>query len=114
MKNEISTRISPEGLEVANAYLELGNIQAVCIRLKLDEGECSEILAKREVKSYVDQVYLDTGYRNRFKLAEALDDLIDRKMEEADESEIYSNKDLADLLQMAHKCEWTKLKLKQT
>ena len=110
MKNEISTRISPEGLEVANAYLELGNIQAVCIRLKLDEGECSEILAKREVKSYVDQVYLDTGYRNRFKLAEALDDLIDRKMEEADESEIYSNKDLADLLQMAHKMRMDEIK----
>lgn len=110
MKNEISTRISPEGLEVANAYLELGNIQAVCVRLKLDEGECSEILAKREVKSYVDQVYLDTGYRNRFKLAEALDDLIDRKMEEADESEIYSNKDLADLLQMAHKMRMDEIK----
>ena len=110
MKNEISTRISPEGLEVANAYLELGNIQAVCVRLKLDEGECSEILAKREVKSYVDQVYLDTGYRNRFKLATALDDLIDRKMEEAEESEIYSNKDLADLLQMAHKMRMDEIK----
>ena len=110
MKNEISTRISPEGLEVANAYLELGNIQAVCIRLKLDEGECSEILAKREVKGYIDQVYLDTGYRNRFKLATALDDLIDRKMEEADESEIYSNKDLADLLQMAHKMRMDEIK----
>ena len=46
MKNEISTRISPEGLEVANAYLELGNIQAVCVRLKLDEGECSECEAQ--------------------------------------------------------------------
>ena len=103
MKNEISTRISPEGLEVANAYLELGNIPAVCARLKVDESEVSEVLAKREVKGYIDQVYLDTGYRNRFKLAEALDDLIDRKMEEAEESEIYTNKDLADLLQMAHK-----------
>ena len=110
MKNEISTRISPEGLEVANAYLELGNIQAVCIRLKLDEGECSEILAKREVKGYIDQVYLDTGYRNRFKLATALDDIIDRKMEEAEESEIYSNKDLADLLQMAHKMRMDEIK----
>ena len=110
MKNEISTRISPEGLEVANAYLELGNIQSVCVRLKLDEGECSEILAKREVKGYIDQVYLDTGYRNRFKLAEALDDLIDRKMEEAEESEIYSNKDLADLLQMAHKMRMDEIK----
>ena len=110
MKNEISTRISPEGLEVANAYLELGNIPAVCARLAIDESECSEVLAKREVKGYIDQVYLDTGYRNRFKLASALDDLIDRKMEEAEESEIYSNKDLADLLQMAHKMRMDEIK----
>ena len=46
MKNEISTRISPEGLEVANAYLELGNIPAVCARLKVDESEVSQVLAK--------------------------------------------------------------------
>ena len=78
--------------------------------MKLDEGECNEILAKREVKGYIDQVYLDTGYRNRFKLATALDDLIDRKMEEAEESEIYSNKDLADLLQMAHKMRMDEIK----
>ena len=110
MKNEISTRISPEGLEVANAYLELGNIPAVCARLKVDESEVSEVLAKRKVKGYIDQVYLDTGYRNRFKLATALDDLIDRKMEEAEESEIYTNKDLADLLQMAHKMRMDEIK----
>ena len=110
MKNEISTRISPEGLEVANAYLELGNIPAVCARLSIHEGECSEILGKREVKAYVDQVYLDTGYRNRFKLADALDNIIDRKLEEAEESEIYSNKDLADLIQMAHKMRMDEIK----
>ena len=110
MKNEISTRISPEGLEVANAYLELGNIPAVCARLKIHESEVSETLAKREVKGYIDQVYLDTGYRKRFKLAEALDDLIERKMEEAEESEIYSNKDLADLLGMAHKMRMDEIK----
>ena len=110
MSKEISTRISPEGLEVANAYLELGNIPAVCVRLKIDEGECSEILAKREIKQYVDQVYLDTGYRNRFKLAEALDNIIDQKLEEAEESEVYTNKDLADLIQLAHKMRMDEMK----
>ena len=87
MSTEISTRISPEGLEIANAYLELGNIPAVSIRLKVDEGKISEYLLKREVKQYVDLVYLDTGYRNRGKLAETLDLLIEKKLEEAEESE---------------------------
>ena len=84
MKNEISTRISPEGLDIANAYLELGNIPAVSARLNVAEQDVSELLAKREVKAYIDQVFLDTGYRNRFKLGAALDDLIERKLEEAD------------------------------
>lgn len=110
MSKEISTRISPEGLEVANAYLELGNIPAVCSRLQIDEAECSQILAKREIKQYVDQVYLDTGYRNRFKLAETLDQIIDQKLEEAQESEIYTNKDLADLVQLAHKMRMDEMK----
>ena len=87
MKNEIVTKMSPEGLEIANAYLELGNAQAVCIKLGVDENTIQEYLGKREIKQYIDQVYLDTGYRNRFKLANTLDDLIDKKLEEADESQ---------------------------
>lgn len=109
-KTQISTRISPEGLEIANAYLELGSIPAVCSRLSIDEAKASEFLQKREVKAYVDQVYLDTGYRNRFKLAEVLDTLIDAKMEEAEESEVYTSKDLADLVGMAHKIRMDELK----
>ena len=41
MKNEISTRISPEGLDIANAYLELGNIPAVSARLNVAEQDVS-------------------------------------------------------------------------
>ena len=107
---QISTRISPEGLEIANAYLELGSIPSVSSRLKIGEGKVSEYLAKREVKAYVDQVYLDTGYRNRFKLAETLDLLIDKKLDEADESEVYTSKDLADLVGLAHKIRMDELK----
>lgn len=109
-KNQISTRISPEGLEIANAYLELGSIPAVSVRLKISEGKISEFLAKREVKQYVDQVYLDSGYRNRFKLAEVLDTIIDKKLDEADESEVYSTKDLADLVALSHKIRMDEMK----
>jgi len=109
-KNEIATKMSPEGLEIANAYLELGNIQSVCIRLNLDENTIQEYLGKREIKAYVDQVYLDTGYRNRFKLASTLDEIIEKKLDEAEESQIYTNKDIADLLGMAHKMRMDEIK----
>jgi len=110
MKNEIAVKMSPEGLEVANTYLQLGSVSEVCTQLKLDENTVSEYLNKREIKQYIDQVYLDTGYRNRFKLASALDNIIEEKLAEAEESQMYTNKDVADLLQMAHKMRMDEIK----
>ena len=110
MTKEITTRISPESIEIANAYLETGDITAVSAVLNVPRDVVSEYLNKREVKKYIDSVYLDTGYRNRSKLAEVMDTLIDKKLEEAEETEMYSNKDLADLLQMAHKMRMDELK----
>ena len=97
-------------MEVANTYLQLGSITEVCDELSLDENTVSEYLNKREIKQYIDQVYLDTGYRNRFKLADTLDNIIDEKLNEAEESQVYTNKDLADLLQMAHKMRMDEIK----
>jgi len=103
MSKEIATKMSPEGLEIANSYLEHGNIPAVCRKLGVSENEVSDALNKREIKQYIDTVFLDTGYRNRFKLSETLDMLIEKKLEEAEETQIYTSKDMADLAQMAHK-----------
>ena len=97
------TPISPEGLEVANCYLQYGNIRAVCDYLQVPENKVVELLNKREVKKYIDTVYLDMGYRNKNNIASVLDEMIASKLEEAQESGVYSNKDLADLLHMAHK-----------
>ena len=82
MKNEIATKMSPEGLEIANAYLEYGNIQETATALAVDENTISEWLGKREVKAYIDSVYLDTGYRNRFKIGNILDEVIEQKLKE--------------------------------
>lgn len=104
------TAISPEGLEVANAYLTFGNIPAVCKSLAVTEEKVVEVLNKREVKKYIDTVYLDTGYRNKNNIASVLDEMIASKLEEARESQVYSSKDLADLLQMAHKMRMDEIK----
>jgi hypothetical protein len=96
-------KISPENLEVANAYLQNGSIQQVARSLAISENDVTEVLARREVRAYIDSIYLDYGYRNRFKLAETLDLLINEKLREAESTEMYTNKDLADLLQLAHK-----------
>ncbi len=109
MTKEVTT-ISPEGLEIANSYLQFGNIRGVCQHLQVTENKVVEALNKREVKKYIDTVYLDMGFRNKNNIASALDEIIASKLEEAQESGMYSNKDLADLLQMAHKMRMDEIK----
>ena len=109
MSKELTT-ISPEGLEIANCYLQFGNIRAVTDYLQVPENKVVDILNKREVKKYIDNVYLDMGYRNRNNIAAVLDEMIASKLQEAQESGVYSNKDLADLLQMAHKMRMDEIK----
>jgi len=109
MSKEITT-ISPEGLEVANSYLTMGNIRGVCEVLSVSENKVVDILNRREVKKYIDTVYLDMGYRNKNNIASLLDEMINSKLEEAQESGVYSSKDLADLLQMAHKMRMDEIK----
>ena len=104
------TMISPEGLEVANSYLQFGNIKAVCECLQVGEHQVVETLNKREVKKYIDTVYLDPGYRNRQNIATVMDEMIQSKLDEAQETGMYSSKDLADLLQQAHKMRMDEIK----
>ena len=47
MGKEVTT-ISPEGLEVANAYLQFGNIRAVCEFMGVSENQVVDLLNKRE------------------------------------------------------------------
>jgi len=109
MGKEITT-ISPEGLEIANCYLQFGNIRAVCDYLQVPENKVVDLLNKREIKKYIDTVYLDMGYRNKNNIASLLDEMIQNKLEEAQETGVYSSKDLADLLQMAHKMRMDEIK----
>lgn len=107
------TLISPEGLEVATAYLQFGNIRAVVECLGVPESTVTELLNKREVKQYIDTVYLDTGYRNRNNIAALMDEVIATKLEEARESGVYSSKDLMDILSLAHKMRMDEIKAMQ-
>lgn len=106
--------ISPEGLELANAYLECGSIQDAAARLGISNEKASALLDKSEVKRYIDNIYMDSGYRNRFKLGALLDVIIESKLEEARDSEHYSSKDLVDILALVHKIRIEEAKIEQT
>ena len=95
-------KVNPEAMDVANVYLQNLNIGDTARQMGLTESETSSILDAAPIKRYIDSVFMDTGYRNKHKLAAVLDKMIDAKLEEAEETEIYTNKDLLDLLKFAH------------
>jgi hypothetical protein len=107
------TRISPEGFDIANAYLEYGTVSETAQQLQIPEHEVVKTLSQREIKTYLDGVYMDLGYRNRGKLGALLDKLIDQKIEEAEETGIYTQKDLFELIQFAHKMRMDEIKADQ-
>ena len=96
-------KINPENLEVANAYLSTGSAITAATQLGVTPDTVYAVLDKSEVKDYINSVYQDQGYRNRFRLAELLDEVIESKLQEARDSDMYSSKDLVDIIALAHK-----------
>jgi hypothetical protein len=106
-------KITPEGLDVANSYLTTNSIEQTAAALCVSTEKVTEVLNTPEVKRYIDTVYLDLGYRNKFKLGSLLDEIIESKLEEARESEMFTSKDLLDVLQFAHKMRMEEIKALQ-
>src|SRR5574343_635909 len=95
--------ISPEALEVANLYMQEQSLEKVSEILEIPKEIVVQILGRREVKSYIDNVFLNLGFNNRFRMREAMDTIIKQKFMEMEESQIGSSKDIAELLALSHK-----------
>jgi hypothetical protein len=109
MPNDIIP-INPEHIEVAQLYLQGRTVDQIALELETSAIQVTQTLATREVKKYIDHMYLEAGYRNRNRIADALDKIIDKKLEEIAEAEVGSTKDIADLLALAHKMRMDELK----
>lgn len=95
--------ISPEALEIANAYLQSQDLVTVSTELNIPMEMVSQYLSRKEVKAYIDQVFFNLGFNNRFRMSDAMDTIIRKKFQELEESEMGSTKDIAELLALKHK-----------
>ena len=95
--------ISPENLEIANCFLELQDSQRVADVLDVPVDMVTRILARSEIKAYVNQVFFEVGFNNRFRMRDLMDTLIKKKLQDMSESETGSNKDILDLVAQSHK-----------
>jgi hypothetical protein len=95
--------IAPEALEIANCYLQLQDIRQVADELDTTVDRVHQVLRQREVRAYIDHVFMDVGFNNRFKMRSAMDALLRQKFQDLEESQTGSSKDIADLLALSHK-----------
>lgn len=106
--------VSPEGAEIANTYLANAcSIKDTSNVLGIPTYEISAVLHEPLIKAYVNGVLRESGYQSMLTVAEKLDELIEMKWTELQEAEIGSNKDISDLLALAHKVRLDMSKLLQ-
>jgi len=95
--------LQPEYLEVANLYLQSQDTREVADSLGIPQSDVGQILKRPDVKGYINQVFFDVGFNNRFRLRKAMDALIQQKFQELEESQTGSSKDISELLALSHK-----------
>lgn len=101
-ENELTT-ISPEGLEVAQAYLShKQDIQVTADVLRMPIEKVAELLDKRETQRYIDRIFNESGFRNRERMGAVMDEIIAQKLEEMDETGLGSSKDIIEILKLSH------------
>lgn len=94
--------VSPELFEVTTEYVKTLSIPETAKALSIPEQAVSEILEKREARSYINSIFLEQGYLHRNKLNDVMTQLIDQKLEEMEETGLGSNKDILEILKFAH------------
>jgi hypothetical protein len=104
--------ISPEGLSIAEAYLANGSdTRKTAVALGLDVAVVDAQLKNREVSSYIDKVFYETGFRNRDRLFGVLDQVINLKLAEMEETGMGSNEDILTLVTKMHAMKMAEMKM---
>lgn len=103
-------KISPEALEIAKTYLACHDTKETALALGIEQEKVSYYLRKPDVKRFIDAIFLEQGYMNRGKLQGIMDDLFDKKIEEMEDSEMGTNKDILELVKLQHDMRMAEIK----
>lgn len=105
--------MSPEGMEIIDAYVMNGSDVAMTARfLDISEVDCRMMLQKPEVKNYLNILFMESGFRNKEKLFGVLDDIIQRKVDDMNKDPtLGSEQDIMDILWKAHKMKMEEMKM---
>ena len=68
--------LDPVLLSVANEFLGGNDISDIAQKFDISPDRVTQIVEKKEVKSYIDNVYLTQGYLNRIKRINIINNVI--------------------------------------
>lgn len=103
MSNLPAQSLQPEAMEVVEQYLRFNrDINLVATELNTTPTVVGEILNKKEVRGYLDHLFMEAGFRNREKFFDVLDNILDAKIEELNEAEMGSSMDIMDIMKIYH------------
>ena len=93
--------LDPVLLRIANDALAGDDPVTIAARYGVSPDRITNALDKPEVKRYVDATFSSQGFMNRYKRSQIIDKVIESKLIEAEETGIYTKKDLLDWIKMA-------------
>lgn len=112
MNNLPAERMQPEAMEVVEAYLRNDrDVNRAAEDLNTTPTVISDLINRREVRSYLDHLFMESGYRNREKFFDILDNVLEAKMEELDEAQMSSSMDIMDIMKIYHSMKIKELEL---
>lgn len=104
--------IQPEGLQIAETYLMCGgDSKRVASELSLPVAEVEAQLKKNEVRSYINRQFNEQGFRNKFRIFGVMDQLLNMKLEEIQETQVGTSMDIVDLIKVMHKMKMDEMKM---
>lgn len=104
--------IQPEGLQVAETYLALGgDSRRTATELGLPIAEVEAQLKKTEVRTYINRAFNEQGFRNKFRIFGVMDQLLNMKLEEIQETGVGTSVDIVELAKVYHKMKMDEMKM---
>lgn len=102
--------IAPESLKIVETYIACGSdINSTAMELNTSPELVSMHLSKRECRVYLDNLFASAGFRNRDRMFGLLDEIVNKKLEEMEESDLGTTLDIVELLEKVHKMKMQEL-----
>ena len=104
--------IAPESLRIIETYIACGSdINDTATQLCTSPEIVSMHLNKRECRVYLDNLFATAGFRNRDRMFGLLDEIVNKKLEEMEDTGLGTTLDVVELLEKVHKMKMQELSM---